>query len=376
MCYLGEPSWRRRPRPLAPCDRAAASRPPPPLVWPPLGRRRTAAMSLSVVIPVYNEAGTLEQLHAELTAVAAEHALQLQIVFVDDGSRDGSWEAIRRLAASDDRVLGIRFRRNFGKAAALSAGFDAATGDIVVTMDADLQDVPTELPLLLEELASGYDVVSGWKKTRHDPWHKRYPSKVFNWLVSKLTGVRLHDHNCGFKCFVREVTHEIRLYGELHRFVPVLAAARGFRIGERAVAHRPRTKGVSKYGWSRIPKGLLDLLTVQFITRYGHRPQHWLGAIGLTSLGVGLAALAYLAGCWAWSRLPGHTPIHLHQRAALYYALVLSMLGAQLLAIGLVAEMIASLTARDRDRFSIAELTPRRAPETVATPPAATPTGK
>lgn len=320
---------------------------------------------ISVVIPVFDEAETLEQLHRELSDVAAAHDYALQIVLVDDGSRDGSWSIIERLAAADSRVLGIRFRRNFGKAAALSAGFDAATGDVVVTMDADLQDDPAEIPKLLERLAEGLDVVSGWKRQRRDPWHKRYPSKVFNALVGAMTGVKLHDHNCGLKAFRRDVIHEIRLYGELHRFVPVLAAARGFRVGETPVEHRPRRAGRSKYGWSRIPKGLLDLLTVQFITRFGQRPQHWLGSVGLGSLALGLLGMAYLAVVWCYSRLPWQPPdaaVHLHQTAALYYSLVLVLIGTQLLAIGFVAEMIAALVSRDRDEFSIAQYaSPREA---------------
>ena len=313
---------------------------------------------ISVIIPVLDEVGTLEELHRELSAVAAAHQYDLQIVLVDDGSTDGSWQAIERLAAADPRMLGIRFRRNFGKAAALSAGFDAAAGDIIVTMDADLQDSPAEIPNLVAKLDDGLDVVNGWKRQRHDPWHKRYPSKIFNALVSRMTGVRLHDHNCGLKCFRRDVIHEIRLYGELHRFVPVLAAARGFRVGEMPVEHRPRVFGRSKYGWARIPKGLLDLLTVQFITRFGQRPQHWLGSAGLISLVLGLAGMAYLAVIWCLSRMPwqaAEAAVHLHNRAALYYSLVLVIIGTQLLATGFVAEMIAALVSRDRDEFSIAE---------------------
>lgn len=309
---------------------------------------------ISVVIPILNEAGTLEQLHRELSEVAAANDYDLQIVMVDDGSTDPSWERIEALAETDTRVLGIRFRRNFGKAAALSAGFDAAEGEIVVTMDADLQDTPGEIPRLLAELENGLDVVSGWKQQRRDPWHKRWPSKVFNGLVGLLTGVRLHDHNCGFKCFRRDVIHEIRLYGELHRFVPVLAAARGFRVGEVPVEHRPRTHGRSKYGWSRIPKGMLDLLTVQFITRFGQRPQHWLGSLGLTALVFGGLAMTYLAVIWCTSRMFGDEPVHLHESPALYYSMVLTIIGVQLLAVGFVAEMIASLVSRDRDEFSIA----------------------
>ena len=193
------------------------------------------------------------------------------------------------------------------------------------------------------------------EEKRHDPWHKVWPSRVFNRLVGWLTGVRLHDHNCGLKCFRREVMEEVRLYGELHRFVPVLAAARGFRVGELPVVHRPRQYGVSKYGWARIPKGLLDLLTVTFITRFGHRPQHWLGMAGLASFLIGLAGMAYLASIWSWSRLGGHEPVHLHQTAALYYSLVALLVGSQLIAIGFVAEMITALFVRSIDTYSIAQ---------------------
>src|SRR5687768_970123 len=187
---------------------------------------------LSTVIPVFNEAESLVALHRELDEVAREHGYELDILFVDDGSTDGSWPIIRKLAAEDPRVRGIRFRRNFGKAAALSAGFRAARGELVMTLDADLQDDPREIPRFLEQMDKGLDVVSGWKEVRHDPFHKVWPSRVFNWLVSTLTGVRLHDHNCGMKCYRREVFDEVQLYGELHRFVPVLAAARGWKVGE------------------------------------------------------------------------------------------------------------------------------------------------
>jgi dolichol-phosphate mannosyltransferase len=315
---------------------------------------------ISVVIPLVDEAGTLEQLHRELAEAAAARGYELQIVLVDDGSTDGSWATIERLAERDPRVLGVRFRRNFGKAAALSAGFDAATGDVIVTMDADLQDSPAEIPKLLAKLHEGFDVVSGWKVDRHDPWHKRWPSKVFNRLVGWLTGVKLHDHNCGLKAFRRDVIHEIRLYGELHRFVPVLAAARGFRVGETGVEHRPRQYGRSKYGLSRIPKGLLDLLTVQFITRFGQRPQHWLGSVGLVSLLLGFLGMLYLAVTWCWTRMPWQpagAAVELHNRPALLYSAMLAFFGINLVAIGFVAEMIAALVSRDRDEFSIAAYT-------------------
>jgi dolichol-phosphate mannosyltransferase len=309
---------------------------------------------ISVVIPTLNEAPCLEELHQQLSVVGAERGYDLQIIFVDDGSTDGSWKIIEKLARIDPRVLGIRFRRNFGKAAALSAGFDSAVGETIVTLDADLQDDPAEIPKLIARLDEGFDVVNGWKQQRHDPWHKTWPSRVFNVLVSRMTGVELHDHNCGIKCFRREVINEVRLYGELHRFVPVLAAARGFRVGEVVVQHRPRLVGKSKYGWERIPKGLLDLLTVRFITRFNQRPQHWLGMGALGSLALGILGMGYLAIHWCVSRLPGAQPIHLHETAALYYSLVLLLIGAQLLALGFVAELISALLSRDTDTYSIA----------------------
>jgi dolichol-phosphate mannosyltransferase len=309
---------------------------------------------LSVVIPVLNEAPCLEELHRQLSEVASRQSYDLQIIFVDDGSTDVTWKIVEKLARLDERVLGIRFRRNFGKAAALSAGFDASVGEIIITLDADLQDDPAEIPNLIAKLDEGFDVVNGWKQQRYDPWHKIWPSKVFNVLVSWMTGVKLHDHNCGIKCFRREVINEVRLYGELHRFVPVLAAARGFRVGEVVVKHRPRVTGKSKYGWARIPKGLLDLLTVRFITRFNQRPQHWLGMGALGSLTLGMVGMGYLAILWCVSRLPGHTPVHLHETAALYYSLVLLLVGAQLLALGFVAELISALLSRDADFYSIA----------------------
>lgn len=195
---------------------------------------------LSAVIPVFNEVDSLAALHTELDQVARTHSYDLQIIFVDDGSTDGSWRAICDLAGRDARVSGLKFRRNFGKAAALSAGFNAAQGELVMTLDADLQDDPHEIPRFLAAMEQNLDVVSGWKQVRHDPWHKVLPSRIFNWMVSALTGVALHDHNCGMKCYRREIFREVRLYGELHRFVPVLAAARGFRVGELVIQHRPR----------------------------------------------------------------------------------------------------------------------------------------
>ena len=301
-------------------------------------------MKLSTVIPVFNEVESLQQLHAELDLVAQANAYELEIIFVDDGSTDASWEVIERLASQDRRVRGIRFRRNFGKAAALSAGFSIATGELILTLDADLQDDPAEIPRFVAEIERGRDVISGWKQVRHDPWHKVIPSRAFNWLVGFLTGVRLHDHNCGFKCYRREVFPEVRLYGELHRFVPVLAASRGWKIGEIVVKHRPRKFGRSKYGFKRIVKGFLDLFTVYFLTGFGQRPQHLLGTIGLISFLLGGTGVVLLTVTWLMSRLDHDltNDMHLHERALFYYSMGAALLGAQFLSVGLLAELFTA----------------------------------
>lgn len=314
---------------------------------------------LSAVIPVYNEVDSLEGLYRELDQVAREHSYDLDVVFVDDGSTDGSWQTIAALAAGDARVRGLRFRRNFGKAAALSAGFRAAHGELIMTLDADLQDDPREIPRFLAQMDNQFDVVSGWKKVRHDPWHKVLPSWGFNWLVSSLTGVRLHDHNCGMKCYRREVFREVRLYGELHRFVPVLAHARGFRVGEVVIQHRPRKYGHSKYGVQRFLRGFLDLLTVKFLTGFGQRPQHALGAVGLAFFLLGAVGISYLTLYWVrsqWWPDPDHIP--LHRRPALLYSVASLLLGGQLISIGFLAELIIAYTGRDSETYSVAEETP------------------
>ncbi|MGQ9820695.1 MAG: glycosyltransferase family 2 protein [Thermogutta sp.] len=311
---------------------------------------------LSIVVPVFNEAPSLRQLHAEIAEVLAEHDYAAEIIFVDDGSRDESWAVIRELAAEDRRIRAVRFRRNFGKAAALSAGFSLAKNPRVLTMDADLQDDPREIPNFLAKVEEGFDVVSGWKRIRHDPWHKVFPSRIFNRMVSSVTGVRLHDHNCGMKCYRREVLEEVVLYGELHRFVPVLAAARGFRVGELVIRHRPRQFGKSKYGFSRFVKGFLDLLTVRFLIGFGQRPQHVLGTIGLVSFGLGAVILTYLAALWTCSRtLPGWNPITLHDRPLVVYATGLLLLGGQLMSMGFLAELFLAYHVRPDRTYSVAE---------------------
>jgi len=310
---------------------------------------------LSFVIPVYNEEESLNPLLAEIKTVAGQHGFDYEVIFIDDGSTDGSWDVIVEEHERDSRVLGVQFRRNFGKAAALNAGFELAQGDIVFTLDADLQDDPQEVPNFLEALETqGVDVVSGWKKKRYDPWHKVGPSRVFNFMVSKMTGVRLHDHNCGFKCYRSGVLEEIQLYGELHRFVPVLAAARGYNVGEVVVNHRERQFGKSKYGVKRIVKGFLDLLTVHLVTGYGNRPQHLLGSLGLGCFAISGLTMTILTFWWVVHRVMDVAePIDLHRRALFYFSIAGVIIGIQLLTSGFLAELITKKTVRDEQIYSI-----------------------
>ena len=313
---------------------------------------------LSIVIPVFNECESLLELYRQIHVACQQAGLERELIFVDDGSTDGSWAVICSLATSDPAVAGIRFRRNFGKAAALTAGMQRAQGKWIMQLDADLQDDPAEIPRLLAKLDEGFDVVNGWKERRLDPWHKVYPSRVFNGMVGLLTGLKLHDHNCGLKLFRTEVAREIRLYGELHRFIPVLAHARGFRVTELTVNHRPRQFGSSKYGIRRFLRGFLDLLTVSFLIGYGQRPQHLLGAGGLFLFMAGATALASLAIYWllmnVFHLLP-HVPIG--DRPLLAYAAASLLLGFQALSLGFLAELMIARSPADRDSFSIRETT-------------------
>lgn len=296
----------------------------------------TKPLALSFVIPVFDEEATLETLveriHAAVSTLPS--VSRHEIVFVDDGSRDSSWQQIRSLHERDSQhIKGIRFRRNFGKADALAAGFKVASGDIIFTLDADLQDDPDEIPRFIDKLNEDYDLVTGWKKNRKDPLSKRLPSKVFNWTINRIAKAELHDVNCGFKAYRREVVQDIQLYGELHRFIPILAEADGFRVAEIEVKHHPRQHGVSKYGWERLVKGFLDLLTIIAITRFLNRPLHLLGGLGLAVGIVGLSVLAYLSIGWLLGTPIGARP--------LFFLGILSvLLSAQLLSLGIVAELI------------------------------------
>ncbi len=323
----------------------------------------TSVPCVTVVVPLLNEQPSLKSLHQgivkSLTVVVDEGSLSgFEILFVDDGSKDGSWETIEELSTDHPNTRGIRLRRNFGKAAALATGFETVTSDLIITMDADLQDDPKEIPRFLEQIRDGADVVSGWKEVRNDPWHKTLPSAVFNFLVSKSTGVMLHDHNCGFKAYRREIFDEVKLYGEMHRFVPVLAAAKGWKVTEMVVEHHARPFGHSKYGVSRIIKGFLDLLTIYFLTGFAQRPLHLIGSAGLLCFSVGAAGLLYLTGAWIVTRMfDGFDEVHLHEKALFYYCITAVLLGAQWLAAGLLAELITSISRRQIPPASVAETT-------------------
>ncbi|MCP4782205.1 MAG: glycosyltransferase family 2 protein [Fuerstiella sp.] len=311
---------------------------------------------LSIIVPVMNEEGSLRQLWDEILAVAQTAVDRFEVIFIDDGSTDSSWQIISELSAQDSRISGIRFRRNFGKAAALTAAMRAADGDLILMMDADLQDDPAEIPEMLKLINEGNDVVNGWKKRRLDPWHKVYPSLVFNWLVSSLTGLKLHDHNCGLKMFRSDVAAEINIYGELHRFIPVLAFARGFRVTEMPVHHRSRQHGESKYGVRRFVRGLLDLLTVTFLISFGRRPQHALGAVGLFFFAVGALGLGYLSVIWVLMHVVPLLPVQpIGGRPLLAYSIAAALLGGQAMSLGLLAELIVAYTGNTNDSYSVAE---------------------
>src|SRR5881396_182952 len=317
------------------------------------GRIGSAAV-ISVVVPVHDEERTVALLFDELQAALDPLGEPWEAVFVDDGSTDGSFAALTRLHSSHDNVRVVRLRRNFGKAAALAAGFANAQGDVVVTIDADLQDDPAEIPRLLAKLDEGFDLVSGWKAHRRDPITRRIPSRIFNWVTGRVSGLRLHDLNCGLKAYRAEVVQGLRLYGELHRFIPVLAHYRGHRIAELPVNHRPREHGRSRYVVVRYIRGFLDLLTVSFIGRYRYRPLHLFGGLGLALGAIGFFILLYLT----IDKLLGHA---IGQRPLLILGVLLVVVGLQFFSLGLISELITSqheerAGARERAELHVDEI--------------------
>ncbi|MCC6350598.1 MAG: glycosyltransferase family 2 protein [Candidatus Eisenbacteria bacterium] len=310
----------------------------------------SAAPRISAVVPAYNEAESLAKLHEELVAGLDALGMPWEIVYVDDGSRDGSEALYERLCAADPRVRAILLRRNFGKSAALATGFRAARGELVATLDADLQDDPAELPRLLAALENGLDLVSGWKVKRHDPITKTLPSKLFNAVTSRVAGIRLHDFNCGFKLYRREVVEAIEVYGELHRFMPALAHWRGFRVGELGVNHRARRFGRSKFGAARFVNGFLDLLAAAFISTSALKPLHVFGRIGVLFLAIGLGL-----GVWFTAQWLHGDPLRV--RPLMLFAAACVLLAIQFILMGLLGEMIAHQAARAdypvRKRFNL-----------------------
>ncbi len=302
----------------------------------------------SVVVPIYNEHESIEELLEEIDVACQSTGRSWEVLFVDDGSTDGSTEVLERLAERPDISI-VRLRRNFGKSAALTAGFDHTKGEVVVTIDGDGQDDPGEVPALLEVLESGYDVVCGWKRNRLDPAEKRLASRLFNKATARLSGVPLHDFNCGLKAYRGDCARSLALYGEQHRFIPVLAFQRGWRVTEKPVNHRPRRHGSSKFGLERYVRGFLDLLTVLFIGRYQYRPLHLFGGVGLVLMTLGIVICAVLSLQWAGGEAIGRRPL-------LILGVLLVVVGVQLLTLGLVGEMITALREDVRGRNTRAGL--------------------
>jgi len=289
-------------------------------------------MKLSFVIPVYNEVDSLAILHSEILRQVKDY--EYEIIFIDDGSRDGSFEVMAELAGKDINVKVVKFRRNFGKAAALQMGFGLTTGEYVFTMDADLQDDPAEIPNFIHKIEDGFDLVSGWKKNRKDPLHKRLPSKCFNTVTALVFGLKLKDYNCGFKLYRRNLVKELHLYGEMHRYIPALAQNLGYKVGEIPVNHRPRQFGLSKYGIERYLRGFFDLLTVKMVTHYAKSPLYLFGRLGLLSMLSGLSLTIYLAILKIFYGVP------LYNRPLLYLGILLILGGLQFFSLGLISELI------------------------------------
>lgn len=300
-------------------------------------------MNISVVVPLYNEEESLPELYEWITRVMQENKFSYELIFVDDGSRDQSWQVVQKLAASDPRVKGLKFRRNYGKSPALHKGFEMAEGEVVITMDADLQDSPDEIPELYRMItAEQFDLVSGWKQKRYDnTFSKNLPSKLYNYTNRLISGIQLHDMNCGLKAYRKKVVKSIEIYGEMHRFIPVMAKAAGFsRIGEKVVQHRPRKYGVSKFGWNRFINGFLDLLTITFLSRFGKRPMHIFGLLGTLLFLLGFGFAFYLGANKLYCVFTHQVARLITQRPSFYISLVCMVLGTMLFLAGFLGELV------------------------------------
>lgn len=308
-------------------------------------------MNISIVIPLYNEEESVAELYEWIARVMSTHQFSYEVIFIDDGSTDKSWSVITHLAGTHSEVRGIRFRRNYGKSAGLNVGFSAAKGDVIITMDADLQDSPDEIPDLYKMITKdGFDIVSGWKKKRYDPLSKTIPTKLYNFVTSRMSGVRLHDMNCGLKAYRNEVVKNIEVYGEMHRYIPVIAKWAGFnKIGEKVVQHRPRQYGVTKFGLSRFIYGPLDLLSIMFMGKFGKRPMHFFGVIGTLLLILGTIILLWLSISKLYFDTTG-----IANRPAFYLGILAVIVGVQLFIAGFLGELI-SRNSSERNSYKIAE---------------------
>ncbi|MFN5324965.1 MAG: glycosyltransferase family 2 protein [Bacteroidota bacterium] len=310
-------------------------------------------MDLTLVIPLFNEEDSLRELTSWIIKVCEANNYSFEIILVDDGSKDKSWQVIRELTASESRIKGIRFRRNYGKSAALNAGFNMASGQVVITMDADLQDSPDEIPGLVSMIQEGSDLVSGWKRKRFDPLTKTIPTRLFNWATRKMSGIHnLHDFNCGLKAYRYEVVKNIEVYGEMHRYIPVIAKWAGFtRIAEKVVQHSPRKYGTTKFGLERFVNGFLDLLSITFVSRFGKRPMHFFGLLGTLSFLVGLGIAIKLAVDKFVFQVYNMT-----DRPLFFFGMLAMILGTQLFLAGFLGELIAR-NAPDRNNYQVSETT-------------------
>jgi glycosyltransferase involved in cell wall biosynthesis len=309
-------------------------------------------LNISLVIPLYNEAESLPELHDWIVRVMQKHDYSYEIIFIDDGSKDGSWQVIEQLKSANPNVQGVKFRRNYGKSAGLNVGFEHTRGDVIITMDADLQDSPDEIPDLYRMIRDGgYDLVSGWKKKRYDPISKTIPTKLYNYVTSKMSGVHLHDMNCGLKAYRSDVVKNIEVYGEMHRYIPVIAKWAGFtKIGEKVVQHQARKYGVTKFGLSRFIYGPLDLFSIMFMGKFGKRPMHFFGVIGTFISFGGLALLGWLS----IEKLFFDT-IGIANRPAFYLGILMVIVGVQLFIAGFLGELI-SRSASERNTYKITEV--------------------
>lgn len=321
-------------------------------------------MDISVVIPLLNEVESLPELTSWITRVMNDNRFTYEVILVDDGSNDGSWEMIHKLSEQNPMIRGIRFRRNYGKSAALNTGFEAAKGDVIITMDADLQDSPDEIPVLYRRITEDkYDLISGWKAKRYDPLSKTIPTKLFNYATRKMSGINnLHDFNCGLKAYRKTVVKNIEIYGEMHRYIPVLAKWAGFtKIGEQIVEHRARKYGKTKFGMSRFVNGFLDLMSIFFVGKFGKRPMHFFGAMGTLSILAGIVLAVWIV-CEKQYQIFQNEKYHLHipyrdatNNPLFYFALVTIVLGSQLFLTGFVAELVAR-SAPERNKYQIEEI--------------------